>query len=131
SSRKRLRRWARSSAPVPLRGFRRAAARGSKRNAAARVTRAPLRVHRIAALRRVGMASTWLRYSRAMTRSCFCHRPLARRLPVFVLLFAAFAPSALAQGAPSDAALEAAIDAAEAGRFDAARFPGIASHPAY
>ncbi len=59
------------------------------------------------------------------------HRFIARHLPAFFLLFAAFAPSAHAQRAPSDAALEAAIDAAEAGRFDAAQFPGIARHPAY
>jgi soluble lytic murein transglycosylase len=58
-------------------------------------------------------------------------RPLRRR---FAALFAACAllaaaPPAFAQ--TNDAALKSAIEAAEAGTFDAARFPGLASHPAY
>jgi soluble lytic murein transglycosylase len=55
---------------------------------------------------------------------------MARYLPA-LMLFAALALPAHAQRAPSDATLQAAIDAAEAGRFDAASFPGIAAHPAY
>ncbi len=66
-----------------------------------------------------------------MPNSRLRHRSIARHLPVILLLLAAFASAALAQRAASDATLEAAIDAAEAGRFDAAQFPGIAQHPAY
>lgn len=60
-------------------------------------------------------------------------RPVSRRLRACVAatgLFACFVGSTFAQN-PSDATLKAAIDAAEAGRFSPAQFPGIASHPAY
>lgn len=77
------------------------------------------------------MPSTWLGYSRAMPSPHLRHRFAARHLRAFLLLLAVFAPAAHAQRAVSDTTLEAAIDAAEAGRFDAAQFPGLASHPAY
>ena len=58
--------------------------------------------------------------------------PLSRRfaglLAAVGLLCAATSP-AFAQA--NDAALKSAIEAAEAGTFDAARFPGRARHPAY
>lgn len=59
-------------------------------------------------------------------------RPFRRYAGLFaacVLVATAAVPQARAQ--TGDAALKAALDAAEAGTFDAARFPGIASHPAY
>jgi soluble lytic murein transglycosylase len=58
------------------------------------------------------------------------HRPLTALFAACALLGAGAAAPAFAQSA-SDASLKAAIDAAEAGRFDAARFNGVAAHPAY
>lgn len=55
---------------------------------------------------------------------------LAGMIAACALFGAAATAPAFAQVA-SDATLKAAIDAAEAGSFDAARFAGLASHPAY
>ena len=81
--------------------------------------------------RRVSIVSTWLRYSRAMPLPRLRTRPSAGPLSAIALLLAAVTLPTPAQRAPSDASFKAAIDAAEAGRFQAAQFPGIASHPAY
>lgn len=56
---------------------------------------------------------------------------IARRLPTLTLLLCGIASPVFGQRPPDDSVLGTAIAAAEAGRFDAAQYPGIAAHPAY